>query len=158
MAKGTLYGGDGHNASARRSVAGLEGRNWCRGTVVETSRVLIIEYDEEVLAYVKEVLEAEGITVRMARTAREGIQLAETEHPDLVISTFSLPEPERNRLLDLSRHSTDHTTFPVVFMASEYGPRLHRKWMKAGASGFLKKPFLPEDLVQLVRQLLKKDR
>ena len=128
-----------------------------RGTAVNM-KVLVIEYDEQVRQYVKEVLEVEGFAVLTAPTASEGIRLSQTEHPDLVISTFSMPPPERSRLLELSRHGSDHAAFPLVFMTSDYGSRLQRKWMKAGARGFLKKPFLPEELVQVVRKLLKVGR
>lgn len=145
-------------ATVLRNVTGMESGNMHRGTAARTSRVLVIEYDEQVLQYVREVLEEEGFTVRTARTASEGFQIAEAEHPNLVISTFSLPEPERSQLLELGRHGTDHTAFPVVFMTSEYGSRLQRKWMKAGASSFLKKPFLPEELIKVVRELVKGDR
>ena len=125
-----------------------------RVTVVRRPRVLVIEYDEQVLLYVKEVLEEEGLFVLTARTANDSFKQIEAERPDLVVSTFSMPEPERFRLLEVSQSDSDHASLPVVFMSSEDSSRLQRKWMKAGASGFLRKPFLPDELIATVRGLL----
>ncbi len=116
--------------------------------------MLVIEYDEQVLLYVREVLAEQEFEVVTARSAGEARRLLAAERPDLVISTFSLPEAERQQIVEAVQGVEETPGVPLLFMATESGPRVVRKWTKAGASGFLNKPFLPEDLLREVNRLV----
>lgn len=50
-----------------------------------TRRILIVDDDEDYVASTRALLEAHGYAVTSAGTAREGLEKARTEHPDLII-------------------------------------------------------------------------
>jgi CheY-like chemotaxis protein len=50
-----------------------------------TRRILLIDDDEDYAASTMALLEAHGYAVSYARTGREGLRLAQAEHPDLIV-------------------------------------------------------------------------
>lgn len=112
------------------------------------ARVLIVDDEPNVLAFVSKVLSLRGYETRVASSPRQALELVETgPHFDLVVSDVIMPGmcgPE------LVKHITRKCPKCAVVLMSAYVaceelPELAR---------FISKPFLVKDLYSVVEQAL----
>jgi CheY-like chemotaxis protein len=84
----------------------------------EKKKVLLIDDDPDDIAIEKHALEAAGFTVVTASDGREGIELAESEQPDLIITDILMPEQDGlTTFEELQKHS-ELQSVPVVVCTS----------------------------------------
>lgn len=114
-------------------------------------RVLLIDDDEVIRALARMGLELEGHEVLEAEDAEEGLRLARTESPDLVLLDGRLPGgmdgPDALRALRADPHTQG---IPVVYLSAAE----ELSDAPDGATGFIAKPFDPVSLAQRVAQLV----
>ncbi|MBN2339401.1 MAG: NAD(P)H-dependent oxidoreductase subunit E [Acidobacteria bacterium] len=112
--------------------------------------VLIIDGEEAFAAACRRTLEHAGFRVATSGTAGQGLALAETRHPGVVLLALELPDmPGAEALGALSRQAP--AAVPVV--ASAHGTvDAAVESMKLGAFDFLAKPVGAEKLVETVRR------
>jgi diguanylate cyclase (GGDEF)-like protein len=112
--------------------------------------VLVIDDDEVILRLLKVNLERSGYTVLPARTAKEGVEAAHYNAPDLVLSDALLPDSNGlqvcQRLVEDSR--TRH--IPVIIMSSQSGSKDVIATLKAGADDYLVKPLDFQEVIARV--------
>jgi CheY-like chemotaxis protein len=89
-----------------------------------------------------------------ASHAAEAIELVERVQPDLVLLDVMLPDASGLTVLESVRSATESRHTPVLVISAFSAESDQRAALRAGASGFLKKPFDPEELKTLVEDLL----
>jgi two-component system cell cycle response regulator len=113
-----------------------------------TKRILIVEDDTKVAKAMAIRLESAGYVVLTAGDGVRGLELAEKEKPDLIISDIWMPVgvgfAMAYRLKQLA------SEIPIIFMSASKDPGLRRHAVDFGAVAFLEKPYLPETLLELV--------
>ncbi|MGH9572568.1 MAG: sigma-54-dependent transcriptional regulator [Candidatus Acidiferrales bacterium] len=115
-----------------------------------SARVLVIE-DEEKLRRVLELqLKGAGYDVEQARTAEDGVRLADTA--DLILTDLRLPGMNGLQLLAKLREQNLQT--PVIVMTAYGTVEMAVEAMKAGAADFLEKPFSLEHLLARITKAL----
>ena len=115
-----------------------------------SARVLVIE-DEEKLRRVLELqLKGAGYDVEQARTAEDGVRLADTA--DLILTDLRLPGMNGLQLLAKLREQNLQT--PVIVMTAYGTVEMAVEAMKAGAADFLEKPFSLEHLLARMTKAL----
>jgi diguanylate cyclase (GGDEF)-like protein len=70
----------------------LDEINILRGKVVSPTSILVMESEENVTDYFKEILEAQGFLMHTASTGKRGIELAHALRPSLILMDFVLPD------------------------------------------------------------------
>ena len=87
-----------------------------------THVILVVEDNERNLKLLRDVLEYAGFDVRAARTAEDGISLAVSEPPDLVLMDLQLPGIDGLEALRRSREPADrgHTVVAVTAQAMKH--------------------------------------
>jgi CheY-like chemotaxis protein len=116
--------------------------------------VLIIE-DSHVLRRLLEVsLSPLGLDVHTATTITEGKRSVMGLKPDVVILDIGLPDGNGTELLTWIRQDNNLAKVKVV-MASGLANNSDIEWaLNAGASGFVTKPYTPDDIRHAVLELL----
>lgn len=118
-------------------------------------RILIIDDDDDIREIVKVALETTaGWEVRLAASAREGLDLAAAEHPDAIVLDVSMPEmdgPTAFQHLQLSGRTHD---IPVIFLTAKVQASDQRRFAELGATAFIPKPFDPLQLANQVAEAL----
>jgi CheY-like chemotaxis protein len=122
-------------------------------------KILVVEDDALTRAFVRKVLQADGLQVVLAENGEEGLSLVLTESPDLVLTDFSLPDmngAELSRRIH-AHHRESHGDLPmfppiVVFTASD-DPEVLKECLDAGAVEFLTKPFNASELRTRIRAI-----
>lgn len=117
------------------------------------TRILVIDDEPDLVRFVRRALEAEGYQVLTATEGAEGLRLALTEEPDLVLLDLLMPGVDGHTVLTgvLSRHP--HTRVLVLSAAADIEARV--SCLERGAVDFLAKPFSIRELLARVRSRLR---
>ena len=81
--------------------------------------ILLVEDNERNLKLLRDVLDYAGYDVRVARTAEDGISLAASEPPDLVLIDLQLPGIDGMEALRGLRESPRTADIPVVAVTAQ---------------------------------------
>ena len=118
--------------------------------------VLYIEDNRENRLLVKRVLEAEGYQVLEAETGPEGIRVARTMRPDLILLDINLPEIDGYEVTALLRAEDELRGVPIVAVTANVMKGDREKTLEAGCSGYIQKPIdvdlLPSQLAALLER------
>ena len=126
---------------------------------MKKKKILIVDDDRIVLDSCERVLEAENFKVLLVSSAKEAIQLMETEYFDLMIMDVKMPEKDGMYILDKIREKWPleyWPELPVLVMTGYPTPQTIEELRKKGARDFIPKPFTPDELLQSVKKALKR--
>jgi two-component system cell cycle response regulator DivK len=105
-----------------------------------TYAILVVEDNERNLKLLRDVLEYAGYDVRVARTAEDGITLAVSEPPDLVLMDLQLPGIDGMEALRRLRESPRTADIPVVAVTAQAMKQDRERALAAGFNGYIEKP------------------
>ena len=80
------------------------------------STILVIDDDKDVLALMAELLDIRGYDVLTADTGLEGVQLAMSKHPDIVILDISMPEMDGGQVAEKLKDHPQTQNIPIIFL------------------------------------------
>src|SRR5947208_1755184 len=113
---------------------------------MDVNKILVIEDDESFRATLVATLEEQGFEVLQASTGAQGVQIARTEEPNLILCDVELQGVGGNLVLYAVRRDPKIASIPFVLMSGfaimEVAPHASEK----GADAFLAKPFSPTRL------------
>jgi DNA-binding response OmpR family regulator len=98
---------------------------------------------------------ADDVTVSGARSADEGLALAQRTHPDLVIADGVMPGRSGYDLCASIKADPALRAVPVLILASNQQPYDAARGQKAGADGQLTKPWETNAMMDKVREVLR---
>ena len=122
------------------------------------TKILVIDDEEIQRLLTVAVLKANGFEIVAATNGAEGIELARTTLPDLIISDIRMELVNGYQFLAAVRNDSVTATIPFILMTSNADIPGMREGMKLGADDYLPKPFSPTELVAAVNARLGKHR
>jgi two-component system KDP operon response regulator KdpE len=117
--------------------------------------VLVIEDEQKIRDIVREALSEPADTWLDAGTGAEGLALARSKDPDLIILDLGLPDADG---LDVCRQLRQTTSAPIVVLSARHTERDKVALLDAGADDYVTKPFGPSELQARVRAQLRRAR
>jgi two-component system, cell cycle response regulator DivK len=99
-----------------------------------------------------------GFTAYTAFDGISAIEMAVSLRPDVIVMDLSMPGVDGIDAIRRLKSNPRTRKIPVILLTGYPAKAIERGAMEAGASVFLTKPCLPEDLEQQVRQLLDDQR
>ena len=112
-------------------------------------RILVIEDEARILAFLARGLEAEGYSVAAAHDGREGLRLALGSSWDLVVLDLLLPALDG--LTVLREIHAERPELPVVILSARSDLKTKLRGFDLGASDYVAKPFALDELLARVR-------
>ena len=119
-----------------------------------TQVILVVEDNERNLKLLRDVLEYAGYGVRAAQTAEDGIALAVSEPPDLVLMDLQLPGIDGIEALRRLRESPRTANIPVVAVTAQAMKQDRERALAAGFNGYVEKPISVRAFPDQVRMFL----
>jgi CheY-like chemotaxis protein len=116
--------------------------------------ILIIEDNERNLKLVRDVLQFNGFRTAEARTAEDGLALARSRTPDLVLLDLQLPGIDGMEAFQKLRESPPTAGIPVVAVTAFAMKDDRERVLRAGFNGYLEKPISVRELPHQVRTFL----
>ena len=117
-------------------------------------KLLLIEDDAPTAAYIVRGFEEHGHTVDHAKTGRDGLFLAGSEHYDVLIVDRMLPGMDGLSIVKMLR-STEINA-PVIFLTTMGGIEDRVIGLESGADDYLVKPFAFSELMARVHALARR--
>jgi len=108
--------------------------------------ILVVDDEEPVVDLLTDILEDQGYAVITAHNGRVALQLAQEQHPDLVISDVMMPFVDGIELTKRLRAGNSTRNMPVILMSAAMSPDL----AACGANDFVGKPFAIDRIDDLV--------
>jgi signal transduction histidine kinase len=105
--------------------------------------VLVVEDTAEVNRFIRSVL-APRYRTASASDGREGLDLARSLRPDLIVTDLRMPQLSGLELVRELRADGDLT--PVIVLTGHADEQIHQSVLRAGAQDYLTKPFSPDEL------------
>lgn len=125
----------------------------------EISKILLVDDEPGVRESVQAYLEYSGdLEVKVASSATEAYELLEKETPDLIISDLMMPQVDGYQFLQQLRTDSRFQHLPVVFLTARGMTSDRIEGYNAGCDAYLSKPFDPEELEAIVKNLLEKTK
>lgn len=117
-------------------------------------RVLVIEDDREIAAYLLKGLKEQGYTVDHSEDGRNGLFLATSEDYDVLIIDRMLPELDGLTIIQGMRAAGRTTPILVLSALGEVGDRV--AGLRAGGDDYLVKPFAFSELLARIEALVRR--
>lgn len=122
-------------------------------------QVLVIDDDPELCDLVQTLLGRIGIETTAAGTAAQAAQhLKKAELPDLIILDLMLPDVDGLAFLKQMRSRAMFDNIPVLVLSAMVDPDLIKQALDEGADRYLTKPYLANNLVSTVQELIRSGR
>jgi CheY-like chemotaxis protein len=121
---------------------------------MKTRKVLIIEDEPEIRAILAITLRHSGrFDPIFANDGLEGIAVAAQEKPDLILLDAMMPRLDGYATCRRLKQSEQLRRIPVVFLSARTDSREIDRAMKAGAAGYVPKPFDPLTLASQIADI-----
>jgi len=116
-------------------------------------KILVID-DDPIVAETIEILFDSEITVISAKNARDGIELAKTEQPDLILLDVRMPEMDGYETCRRLRSRAATGRLPIVMITAMDSEDCRQKGLDAGADAYFTKPFDPDQVISTLAVLI----
>jgi signal transduction histidine kinase len=117
-------------------------------------RLLAIDDEPRILRLMNAVL-ADAYDLAVANDGEQGLSLALTTHPDLILTDFNMPKMTGQELLRRLRQEPALEDVPVIVLTGHEDDQLRVDLLRNGAQDFLVKPFSVEELRVRIANLLR---
>lgn len=117
-------------------------------------RILLVEDEENIREVVKLNLELENFEVVATSNGKDAIRYSQEQHFDLIILDVMLPEIDGFQICEQIR-LTDMEV-PVIFLTAKDAVGDRISGLKKGADDYLTKPFVLEELLLRINNLIKR--
>jgi CheY-like chemotaxis protein/CRP-like cAMP-binding protein len=119
-------------------------------------KIVLIEDNQEVRENTAEILDLAGYQVFTANNGKRGVELVQSENPDLIICDIMMPELDGYGVLHILSKKPETASIPFIFLTAKAEKTDIRKGMTLGADDYLTKPFDDTDLLNAVETRLRK--
>jgi CheY-like chemotaxis protein len=121
-------------------------------TYTSSPRILCVEDNQDISGYICEMLKIAGYQTTIAQNLIEALRLARSEHFDLILLDYNLPDGTGLELCKMIRASDGRT--PLLFYSNITEPEVRRAALEAGAQGYIGKMEAFDLLEQTITNLI----
>ena len=94
-----------------------------------------------------------GFTVIQAVDGQDGLKVLPQQPVDVIITDINMPKLDGYGVIRHLRADANYDETPILVLSTESDQKTKEIGREAGATGWLVKPFDPEQLVEIVRQV-----
>lgn len=115
-------------------------------------KVLVVDDEQDVAKALKIRLKANGYNVVLAFDSVQAFTMANKEKPDLILLDIMIPGGGGFIVAERLKQSTATHHIPIIFLTGIQGGE--ERAYKLGASGYVMKPYHPENLLETINNAL----
>ena len=116
--------------------------------------VLVAEDDKDVALLITQMLKNEGYSFCWAGNGKEALDFIAQKQPMLVITDIMMPEIDGLELIKAIKANKETSHLPIIVVSARTENNDRLAGFDAGAEVYLGKPFIPDELLLMVRKLL----
>jgi two-component system, OmpR family, alkaline phosphatase synthesis response regulator PhoP len=119
-----------------------------------SQKILVVEDEVSISTLLQFNLEQAGFNVITANDGKNGLELAESENPDLIILDLMLPEMDGLEVCKQLR--TKQLNIPILMLTAKDDEFDKVLGLELGADDYMTKPFSPREVVARVKAILRR--
>jgi len=119
--------------------------------------VLIVDDSSSMRAIIKKIIKASGFGVGeflAAADGKEALKVLADKWVDIVLTDINMPNMNGMELIAEMKKDELMRSIPVVMITTEGSEKRMQEAMELGANGYVKKPFLPEDIKRTLSSIM----
>ena len=117
-------------------------------------KILVIEDNEQNLYLTTFLLEKHDFEVIQARDGQQGLELAATENPDLILLDIQLPVMDGYEVARRLKQGGETAGIPIIAVTSYAMSGDRETILATGCEGYIEKPIDPDSFVDQVKEFL----
>jgi len=121
------------------------------------SKILVVDDSDDTREMMAKLLELESFTVVTAEDGNAGLDTADAERPDLIITDVNMPRMNGIEMIRRLREQEGFATVPIMAITA-YGNGVAKEALAAGANRAATKPIQFNALVVEIKELLEGSR
>ena len=120
------------------------------------SKVLLIEDDDIMISLLKTLLGMDGYEVVVFKSGEDVLQVVQREQPDVILLDVNLKNLGINHVtgLDLVEQIRSYKDIKHTGVILSSGINYRQESKAVGADGFILKPYMPDDLLKLIKETI----
>ena len=122
---------------------------------MKNKKILIVDDDRNMTAALKRVLKTFHFQCTTCDSAIEGLKKAEQINPHLILLDMNMPLMSGLGFLNEIKRNAKLSHIPIVVLSGENDKDTAQEAMNRGASGYLVKNYMREDLLGMIQSYLK---
>ena len=119
-----------------------------------TASILAVDDSPSLRMAVRIALSGAGYSVTEAGDGVEGLNKSNAGPFDMIVTDLNMPNMDGLTMIREIRRSSSNASVPIVFLTTESDDGIKQQAKAAGATGWLVKPFEPDQLVRVARKVL----
>lgn len=116
--------------------------------------VLTVDDSPSVRLAIRIALAAAGYDVTEAEDGVDGLGKAQSGKFDMILTDLNMPNMNGLEMIREIRKLPVQAGTPIIFLTTESDDGMKQQARAAGATGWLVKPFVPEQLLKVARKVL----
>ncbi|MBY9063084.1 response regulator [Sphingomonas yunnanensis] len=119
-----------------------------------SASILTVDDSASLRMAIRIALTGAGYAVTEACDGIDGLVKAEQSRFDLIVTDLNMPNMDGLSMIRALRAQPAQAGVPIIFLSTESDAEAKAQAKAAGATGWLVKPFQPEQLIRVVQKVL----
>jgi len=119
-----------------------------------SASILTVDDSPSLRMAIRIALTGAGYDVTEAGDGVEGLKAANAAKFDMIITDLNMPNMDGLTMIRELRKDPAQCGTPIIFLTTESDDAMKQQAKAAGATGWLVKPFVPEQLIKVARKVL----
>jgi len=119
-----------------------------------TASILTVDDSASLRMAIRIALTGAGYAVTEAADGAEGLAKASATRFDLIVTDLNMPNMDGLAMIRALRQQPAQAGVPIIFLTTESDADMKAQAKAAGATGWLVKPFQPDQLIRVAQKVL----
>ncbi|WP_294236066.1 response regulator [uncultured Sphingomonas sp.] len=119
-----------------------------------SASILTVDDSASLRMAIRIALTGAGYAVTEAADGVEGLAKATATRFDLIVTDLNMPNMDGLQMIRALREQPAQAGVPIIFLTTESDDAMKAQAKAAGATGWLVKPFQPEQLIRVAKKVL----
>lgn len=115
--------------------------------------ILAIDDSLTIRELINFVLTNAGFNVQLAEDGQDGLERLARCRPDVIVTDVNMPRMDGLTFIEKARCLPEFRATPILVLTTEIDPVKKDRARKAGATGWIVKPFSPPQLLEALRRV-----
>ncbi len=116
--------------------------------------VLVVDDDAQNLKMASHILVQADMRVSCIKSGVEALKFLGKNKADIILLDIHMPEMDGFETITAIKQNKEMSDIPVIFLSADEDSEAKTKGLQSGAEDFIKKPFMPDELLTKIRHTI----
>lgn len=122
--------------------------------MTDVKRILLVDDHQTVFRLLEAIVRIKGYKLLYAESGQQGIVMARKEQPDMILLDVMMPDLDGFKVCQYLKDNEETKHIPVMFLTARGAEDDMATGRRAGAAGFMTKPFQTVDVLKQIESIL----